>query len=44
MLDYTAWIDNDRDGRFILPFLQPCVGMFLDGVELCWSGPLSRFR
>jgi len=32
------------DGRFILPLLQPRVGMFWHGGDVCWSGPHSRVR
>ena len=31
-------VRNRRDGRFILPLLQSCVGIFGSGVELCWPG------
>ncbi len=37
-------VTNRRDGRFILPFLQPRVGMFWCGGDVRWSGPHSRVR
>ena len=32
------------DGRFILPLLQPRVGMFPVDLGVCWSDPISRAR
>ena len=32
------------DGRFILPLLQPRMGMFPVGLGVCWSDPISRAR
>ena len=37
-------VTNRRDGRFILPLLQPRVGMFWCGGDVRWSGPHSRVR
>ena len=37
-------VSDHGDGRFILPFLPPRVGMFWCGGDVCWSGPHSRVR
>lgn len=39
---WGSWHEGPRsaDGGFILPLLQPRVGMLSIGVELYWSGPV----